>query len=33
MIMKNVNWWKVIYEVVKVILLALAGGGAVNSMM
>lgn len=31
--MKKINWWKVIYEVVKVILLALAGGNAATTMI
>ena len=29
----KINWWKVIYEVVKVVLLALAGGQAASTMM
>lgn len=31
--MRKINWWKVIYEVVKVILLALAGGNAATTML
>lgn len=33
MIMKKINWWQVVYECVKVILLALAGGSAASSML
>lgn len=28
--MKKVNWWKVVYEVVKAALLALAGGAGAS---
>lgn len=33
MTMKKINWWQVLYEVVKVILLALAGGNAAVTML
>lgn len=31
--MNKINWWKVAYEVIKVILLALAGGNAATTML
>lgn len=32
MIMKNVNWWNVVLEVVRVIVAALAGAGSATMM-
>ena len=33
MTMKNVNWFKVALEIVKVLLLALAGAGGATTLM
>jgi hypothetical protein len=31
--MKKVNWWKIAYEVVKIVLLTLAGGAGASTLM
>lgn len=31
--MKKLNWWKIAYEVLKAILLALAGAGGATTML
>lgn len=33
MTMKKVNWWKVLYEVFKALMLALAGGSSAAALM
>ena len=31
--MKKVNWWKIAYEVVKIVLLTIAGGAGASTLM
>lgn len=31
--MKKVNWWKLAYEIVKIVLLSLAGGAGANALL
>jgi hypothetical protein len=31
--MKKINWWKIAYEVVKIVLLTLAGGAGASTLM
>ena len=31
--MKKINWWKIAYEVIKIVLLALAGGSGASELM
>jgi hypothetical protein len=31
--MKKVNWWKIAYEVVKIVLPTLAGGAGASTLM
>lgn len=33
MSMKKINWWKVLYEVFKALMLALAGGSGAAALM
>lgn len=31
--MKKINWWRIAYEVIKVVLLSLAGGAGANTLL
>lgn len=31
--MKKVNWWQVLAEVIRIVIAAIAGGGAASAMM